>query len=891
MLKKLLTLCLALLMLSLPASAMLVDIEGETYEEEIALLYDLGVVEGKEADLFMPNDNLTRAEMVTIVLRPLGTTGNTPAAFTDVPAEHWASLNIGTATQMQIVNGISETEFAPDAPVTYPQAVKMLVCALGYEVQAQAIGGYPTGYLSKASQLGLLEGTTDPGGPISRALMAKLVANALNINILVRTAYGDAYTFAEKEGATLLNTYMDVEVIKGKVTANSLLNLGGAAARDGQFSIGTTTIEEGTSNGSAYIGRTVTAYIKEENDIYTALSVVPKYETGYLEIDAADILPSSTLTSLDYEVKGKAQKEEIASDAVWVYNGAVKRDMTPADLIFDIGTVSVISEDGGAAKTVFVYSYRNMIVDTVRTDLHRVTFKNPSEGMGSLVLDETDKSVKFTLENTDGSPATLEELKEWDVLSVAANGNVYRIIRSTRTASGKVTELSNESAVIDGESYDIAGNVFRNTEITKPAVDMEANFYLDFTGKIAATDTESFKEFKYGYLVSVFKGKGIDGAETVKIFTEDGEMKLFTLADSFKLNDTPCDTLISTADTAVYVGGKAKEQLIRFKANGSDTLVMLETAWDIKDNRDDLSVDARTARFTEEKFYAAGGLYGAPARMYEFKYLVRAKTVVFRVPTAFSGKDDDYSLIDPMSIGHLTDYGTLPNLTLYDVDEDSVISAMVTVRGGGSTLENVGVITKISNALDADGFPVQTVYVLTEKGEESFIAPENITIQLGPNALTDKNTEPETEGGVVKATIPVSALNIGDIIWYAGLDISGATTSARVLLRAETPIDGRRTYASGNTNTVGVGSYPGFIFTHGKITDVSEYGATVVIPANLDGTGTTTSIFSYENVRKVYLYDDVRETFTEITTADIYVDDYIFTFRNNLQERMMVIYR
>ncbi len=885
MLKKLLTLALCVLVLAMPASAALVDITGETYEEEIALLYDLGIVEGKESDLYMPADNLTRAEMATIILRLLGTEGTTSAVFTDVPAEHWASKIIGTAAQMQIVNGVSATEFAPDESVTYPQAVKMLVCALGYDVQAQVMGGYPSGHLSKASQLGVLDGTSDPGTPISRAMMAKLVANALDVNILVRTGYGDAYTFEEKEGATLLNTYLDIEVIKGKITANSMLNLGGAAARGGQFSIGTTVIEEGATNGSSYIGRTVSAYVKEENDVYTALRVVPKYTEGYVELDASDILPTSTLTSVQTEENNKTLYHDVASDAVWVYNGAVKSDMTSADLIFDIGTVALISEAGKAAEMVFVYSYSNLIVDIIRTDLHKVTFKNPSEGMASLTLDEADNSVKFTLKNADGTDVSLEELQEWDVLSVAANSNVYYAVRGMQCVSGKVTEISDESAVIDGKEYEIAANVFRNSEITEPAVDMEANFFLDFTGKIAAVDTDSFKEYKYGYLVSLNKDKGISGNEQVKIYTEDAEMKIFTLADSFELNDIKTETLVSETGNAVYTGGAVQRQLVRFKASASDELIMLETAWDIKGNRDEVSKEERVSRFTEEKFYSKAGLYGPPARMYEFKYLVREKTVVFRVPETYTGNDTLFSLIDPMSIGHLSTWGTLPNLTLYDIDDESVISAMVTIDGAsGGSVERIGVITNVAKTLGSEGQTLNSIKLYTDTGEVSITIGDTADISL----WTSFNSKGQVQGG----NLTFADLMIGDIIWYSNPNTLGECTTIHVMHQNGVTPANRKTFDSGNDATASSGPYPGFILTYGPVVETSKYGATVQYPTNVDGTGAlTTAILSYESVKGVYLYDSVRKTFSEITTAEIYEGDKMFSYRNNLQERLFVIYR
>ena len=53
---------------------------------------------------------------------------------------------------------MSDTEFDPDANVTYVQAQKMLVSAIGYETYAQAQGGWPTGYKTYAASLDITKG-------------------------------------------------------------------------------------------------------------------------------------------------------------------------------------------------------------------------------------------------------------------------------------------------------------------------------------------------------------------------------------------------------------------------------------------------------------------------------------------------------------------------------------------------------------------------------------------------------------------------------------------------------------------------------------------------------------------------------------------------------------
>ena len=121
----------ALASLAVPAMAAegFADVAGSSYEAAVNSLADQGIVSGRGEGLYAPNEGLTRAEMVTIILRAYGSDEieEDIEKFNDVPPSHWAYMYVETAYQMGIVSGMTETTFQPDTGVTYEQAVKMLV--------------------------------------------------------------------------------------------------------------------------------------------------------------------------------------------------------------------------------------------------------------------------------------------------------------------------------------------------------------------------------------------------------------------------------------------------------------------------------------------------------------------------------------------------------------------------------------------------------------------------------------------------------------------------------------------------------------------------------------------------------------------------------------------
>ncbi|MCC2685502.1 MAG: hypothetical protein K0R75_2401, partial [Paenibacillaceae bacterium] len=105
------------------------------------LMEGVGAADGG-ASRFEPGREVKRSEFAAILLRLLGVE---PAAepaspFADVAPDAWYSGVVGAAVKLGIVNGISDTEFAPDRPITREQMALMLARALKLEAPAAGSG-------------------------------------------------------------------------------------------------------------------------------------------------------------------------------------------------------------------------------------------------------------------------------------------------------------------------------------------------------------------------------------------------------------------------------------------------------------------------------------------------------------------------------------------------------------------------------------------------------------------------------------------------------------------------------------------------------------------------------------------------------------------------------
>lgn len=404
--------------LGVPAMASpFTDISNSKYEQDINLLYDLGVVNGKTATSFDPESTLTRAEYTAIVLRLLGMEG-APASenvFTDVSSTHWAASSITVAHNLGLVNGMGNGTFAPDEPVTCHQAAKMLVCALGYGGKAESKGGYPFGYVAVAAELGISDRVSlDNEGGITRGEMAALVANSLEVEMYSHPEYD----YGVNEGQSFL-TYMDVEKYEGQITSNYMTDLGeyDLNLEKGKVAIGNKIFDCGNTNAELLLGRRVVLYAKKSDATETEGIVVSVAANKYVEelvVAADDILEDTSAANLSYYQRGTTNKknQKISSDAVLVYNGVKKTGWTADDLKIERGSITLVMNKGTYPDTVFVDEYKNYVVNAVNAEDETVYLMKNAFNKNTLVLEKDNGSVSFSLTDLDGSEIDISVLKK-----------------------------------------------------------------------------------------------------------------------------------------------------------------------------------------------------------------------------------------------------------------------------------------------------------------------------------------------------------------------------------------------------------------------------------------------------------------------------------------------
>ena len=113
----------------------------------IEALAERGIINGMTDTSFAPDETMTRAQFAAITVRGLGLVPKANYSFIDVPDTAWYAPYIGTANRVGIVNGVSANEFAPAATITRQEAAVMVaraakLCGFSGVAGAEALISY-----------------------------------------------------------------------------------------------------------------------------------------------------------------------------------------------------------------------------------------------------------------------------------------------------------------------------------------------------------------------------------------------------------------------------------------------------------------------------------------------------------------------------------------------------------------------------------------------------------------------------------------------------------------------------------------------------------------------------------------------------------------------------
>ena len=591
-LKKVISSVAALTMVASSVAAFAVDFPDvestASYAQAVQELSALDVISGYDDGTFGPDKLVTRAEITKMIVDALAERSSAEAStestkFADVSADHWAKGYINQGVANGFIAGMSDTEFDPDANVTYVQAQKMLVSAIGYETFAQAQGGWPTGYKTYAASLDITKGISGikDSTELTRAQVAQMIDNAMDAPLCVIAGWKPEWNGTQtpnleirdgKEGRayeTLFTEKHDAYKVYGRVTETSKSENSGLDADQVKFKvekadkfdddkITTDNMQEepmyiGNSGADKYLLTYAQALIqKNDDDEYTILSIAPAAanKTVTLASEDYDSTKSADAASALYfypagTTKGSV-KYALDKEGFEVYVNGVKDDNYSSNIgnlktyLASTDTASVTlqkkTKDGSTSTSsdyniVMISTYSTAIVESV-TDKSNQTiiyFDDQSTGVSTkLTVDKDDekKSYSFILDGAEIEPT---ELQEDDVLNIAydktegfSDSSFYDVYVTRNVVEGvKCTSIKKDSENPDNTEYTMGGTKYKAAEgmSISAEISTEYTLNLDHFGRIARID-ETASSKNYGILKNIYKKAG--GDYMAQVITKTG---------------------------------------------------------------------------------------------------------------------------------------------------------------------------------------------------------------------------------------------------------------------------------------------------------------------------------------------------------------------------------
>ena len=728
------------------------DIADTKYAEAAELLGALGIMVGDaESGAFRPDDAILRSEMAKVAVYSIGLedivkSSNGTTKFPDVPSDHWATGAINVADQQGLVIGDSEGTFRPDDNVTFEEAVTIIVRALGYEPAAQDKGGYPSGYMSIASQKQLLKGIDAVSAqPAKRGDIAQLVFNAMTVNMMEQVGYGSTVSYQEVD-KTLLYDRLNVEKAYGQITATDETSLtGGSAAGDGKVQINDELYLKGDTNANQLLGYNVLYYarIDKTYDQKTLILVTPQSnKNNSLVLNSTDIVDVTGTDAANRTVEYWANRTtdrrtktaSIKSDATYIYNGKYKTGITNADLKPTSGNLVLLDANmDNIYEIVFVNHFTNLVVDTVSDVTGRVTDKYLN---GSIVFDSNNPDVKYSIIK-NGAEISIKDLREWNVISytISDDQHLIKAYVSDASVTGTVNEISEEGYRI-GESdimYEKAASYPNEIKLLD-----KGTFYLDIEDKIAAVNTKATNESaittNYAYLVDAAVKTDFDKTAQFKLFTKEGTTVVLDSASKMRINDkyaqAPSDVVAELTS-----GGGVTPQLIIYETNSSGNITGIETA------KDGTATGApNPAEFTKNiqksdmVYKRESGKLGNVG--------VGDDTIIFDIPASAGDNTDKYTIRNKSTLSNDSSYDAI----VYDLQDNYMANVIIITSSTG--------ITNAESPITVVDYLAETQNAEMEYTDKLYGFSEGKEIEL---MAADKSVFKKSDGTALKA---------GDIIQY-----------------------------------------------------------------------------------------------------------------------------
>lgn len=734
------------------------DYGYDGFEKIIAVLRSAGVLDQDEISSADLTSVLTRAEFADYLAKLLnaGSEDNN-VIFTDVPADNLYAKGISYLVKSGIVSVPDDLKFNPDVPITYNEALTMIIRASGYDVMAQAHGGYPMGYTYVASKLGI-RNTVSNSEALTVADGLKVIFDGAAVGTYSpdKIKADGSYTFSVSDD-TLLSVYHKIYFQSGRLYAfgGSTISKDYAAEKNEANIDGLIYNTNEEMNFENCLGNNVEFFYRLDNkDKANMIYLEKKDGDKELIIDSEDIVsfnPESFV--FEYSKSDDSSKKSsvsVSRSVRVVYNGR-PNDSSVSELInsltkgYNHGSVC-LKETGEASgyDLMIISCYTTIAV----TGYSNNTLYDALDGTKNICLDDyTHTSVR----TAEGLEAKINTVFPYIAeLAPSADKEKLDIIICSEKVSGKLNSVNaTESTVTFGDKeYKVNEKYFaQNSSRLYPGA--EYTIYLNSKGEAAYLTEGSNNEYKVGYLLKAAAETQVFGsAIKFRIYDQaSGKFDTYTAASKINIDEIKYDAdkdsakiLRAFPDLTGKItdnGGKVLPQTIRYKAIENNEILAIDTAaLSSKEAEDSTLRRIKTIMWSDKVEYTGWQNRFDMSLVYN-----SSGTKLMSVPSL----DEDGNItVNGEKISDVEKYfsNTISDVTadvtriMYGYNYDGTTpyaDVLVYVGSADTKSKNSMMFMEFGEGLDSEGNPSKTLIVNENGTEKTYVLNQNTKI---PEALT-----------------------------------------------------------------------------------------------------------------------------------------------------------
>ena len=707
MLKKIISVILSFMIVFSVTGAMAAE-TSSPYENAVNLLEKLNILYEKNSAVY--DSAVSRADFAVYAARVLGIDDTIrdkdTRYFIDMAMYDYAAYSVNCLVERGILSVGDNRMFRPADPITYAEAVKIAVCMLGYKPAAEARGGYPSGYVTIASQLDLIDNNQDDVfslNDVAELLYHTLTAPQYVIDSIKTDGSDNTYSYTSSDDHTLLYDNFGYKFLEGILTGYDDINIAfDVTASEGQAVVEGTRFKVNDGiDMIELIGSNVCVLYDEDDVIHIAYA--EEANEKIVEFDTYDYVSYNGSTLVYYD-EDKGNKSLDVAGAVVLYNGAAPA--TGTQELFDnleSGSVKVIDSDGksgydaGVVNDYHAYVYKS-------ADVNNNIIFSKIDNQSSI---ELDKYERIEMISSNGEPVDITALESNDVLNVLAAKDYSRIkiIVTKDKVSGIVSQIEAGDKLnveIEGKFYTI-NKAYQSLE-NDIKLGQKLTLLLNIYGEAVMIADSSYDGMNVGFLSGLsFGDNAFNNDLKFRIYSKASGLAVYSSADSIKIDGIRYTDSVAAAksipDTTVS-GDKIafKSQIVLFKLNSDNEITAIDTHYVSSEENADNSL-VRVADGTKYLTKYSG--------RFDKTLPVNSTTQVFCVPEEDSLSSDasDYFIAKESNFNNTVQF----KMEAYKVKgTNEIVDAMIYHVNPNDTAENdwlnskMLIVGRVSDAVDKD---------------------------------------------------------------------------------------------------------------------------------------------------------------------------------------------